>query len=552
MLGLFDDIHELSPQGKFIGQLIIAASVIAGGLRIHAGYPAISIIASLFWFVAVTNALNILDNMDGLAAGIAFIAASSLWAYSRLEGPPLLATPAIILAGATAGFWIYNFNPAKIFMGDCGSLLLGFVLASLSIIGTWGAASDAQSSMVGYTGVSNIILVLVVPMAVLMIPLFDTALVSFTRVQSGISPFQGGRDHTSHRLVLLGFSESRTVLTLMAWAGIVSALVLYLSQHSAHGLLAVLSIVSIISLFFGIFLTNLNSTVYTGDESNEKTNRNAVIWKLLLNKKQMLQAIVDTILITVSYLSAYLLKYEGIINDWNLDLIEKSLPLIIPVKLAAFWGFGLYRGQWRFVSVGDLWQIIKAVTISSLIIIGILLFLYRFEGFSRVVFLNDAMLTLLLIGGVRMLLRLFKEYFSQKAEQRHETPILIVGAGDGGDLFLRELRKNPHHDYLPVGFIDDDPAKKGQIIHGVKVLGDRKSLATLIKRHGIKEIFVAIMSATEKQLSDYFEISKSMGVTCRRVRPLFQCDCGNNKEPLNNIRKKNNVVHLAMGVDNKK
>nr|HDN01060.1 undecaprenyl/decaprenyl-phosphate alpha-N-acetylglucosaminyl 1-phosphate transferase [Deltaproteobacteria bacterium] len=337
LLGLIDDVHDLSPQSKFIAQLIISALIVAGGVRIQGlGHPAASIIVTLFWFVAITNAVNILDNMDGLAAGISFIAACSLWVYSQLGGPIILGLPAMLLAGATAGFWIYNFNPAKIFMGDCGSLFLGFLLAGLTITGTWTSGIPNTPSGV-YTGFTNLVLVLVVPVAVLIIPLFDTALVSFTRVQTGRPISKGGRDHTSHRMVLLGYSEKRTVLTLMACAGSISALALYLSYQSAQGLLVMLSVIAVISLFFGTFLTHLNGTVYNSKAGNSYTKfRGSSLLSQVLNKKQILQAAVDTVLITIAYLTSYLLRYDGVINLWNQQLIEKSLPLLIPIKLCFF------------------------------------------------------------------------------------------------------------------------------------------------------------------------------------------------------------------------
>ncbi len=551
LLGLADDVYELTPQNKFVGQLIISALVIAGGIRIHGlWHPAASIIITLFWLVAITNAINILDNMDGLAAGVTFIAACSLWAYSNIGGPTVLGPPAILLAGATAGFWIFNFNPAKIFMGDSGSLFLGFLLAALTVTGTW-TAGQADPGIGGYIGVTNLVLVLLIPVAVLIIPLFDSALVSFTRVQTGRPIFMGGRDHTSHRMVLLGYSEKRTVLTLMAWAGGISAIVLYLSYHSVQGLVVVLSIVAVIGLFFGIFLSNLNGSVYDGRAGISGTiKQRSSLLSLVLNKKQILQAVVDTVLISMAYLTSYLLRYEGVIELWNQQLIEKSLPLLIPVKLCCFWIFGLYKGQWRYVSTGDIWQIFKAVVTSSLIIVGVLLYFYRFEGYSRVVFINDAILTLILIGGIRLLMRLFREYFYLQAERRNSIPILIVGAGDGGDLFLRELRRNPNHNYLPVGFIDDDPAKKNQVIHGIKVLGAREDIRDIVKRYGVQRVFVSIMSATDIQIEGFFKICEKHGVACEKVRPLLPILKSGSEKPAQGEKPK--VVPLRSGVRRKR
>ncbi len=514
LLGLYDDLKELPPQTKFVGQLIIATFSVGFGLQFPLGNPVAEVLISLFWIVGITNALNILDNMDGLSSGIATVASLSIYLFGRLFSAPEVELPALILAGSCLGFWIYNFNPARIFMGDCGSMFLGYTLAGLSILG----ARAGESALVATgAGISNFVLLLAIPVAVLIVPIFDTVLVTFARVGNGRSPFRGGRDHTSHRLVLMGYSEVKTVLTLMAIAGAISIIVLYLSRYSLHGLMIFGAILAVFALFAGAFLGGCNQTIY-----RSRAERRSQILMTLLNKKQILQAAADTVLITAAYIAAYLLKFDGILSQESLGLIERSLPILLAVKLTSFWLFGLYRGQWRYVSIWDLWQLAKATVTSSLIFCAVLLFLYRFQGYSRTVMVLDSLLTLIFIGGIRLFLRLLKEHFTIQAERSHTTPILIVGAGDGGDLFLRELRKNSRHDLLPVGFLDDDRAKWGQVIHGVKVLGGREKMEALIRRHGIKEIFIAILSASDEELADYYLCARRMGVPCRRVRPVFE------------------------------
>ena len=191
--------------------------------------------------------------------------------------------------------------------------------------------------------------------------------------------------------------------------------------------------------------------------------------------------------------------------------------------------------------MGDIWKILKAVFTSTCIIMGCLLFVCRFQGFSRIVFVNDAMLTLLLIGGVRLISQHFNQYFTIHAEKRHTTPILIFGAGDGGDLFLRELRKRKGHDFLPAGFIDDDPAKKGQIIHGVKVLGSRMELPSIIRAKGIRKLFIAILSPNAGDLSEIYEICKREGISCQRIRPLIPMD-GETRNTGRDTTRQNTVI----------
>ncbi len=521
LIGLLDDFLEFSPQGKFLAQLVSAVLLVGFGLKINLpGHPVMAICLSLFWLIGMANAVNILDNMDGLSAGVTMVASLSLAAYGIMFSIPNVVMPAILLAGACLGFFIYNFKPAKIFMGDCGSLFMGFLLGALAIISTHSGHPGIAGAGESLAGLSNILLMLAVPVSVLIIPIFDTALVSFTRLQTGRSIAQGGRDHTSHRLVLLGLSEERAVLTLMGVAAFVSLIALYMAAHSMEGLLAVLSITAVISMFFGVFLAYLNKDIYeTGDVKREKS-RIASVMATILNKKQILQVCIDIFLLTVSYYSAYLLKFDGQISPFNQGLIEKTLPLVLGVKVCCFWFFGLYRGQWRFASLDDTFKIIKAIFISSVLIIGVLLFAYRFQGYSRIVFFLDAIMTFMLVAGIRFLLRMFNEYFVRQAEKGHSVPILIYGAGDGGDLFLRELRKRKNHDYLPVGILDDDAAKLGQEIHGIKVIGAGNNLETLVKRYGIKIVFIAILSSPISLFESIKNRCKRLGIECVQIRPL--------------------------------
>ena len=172
-LGLLDDIFSVTPQVKLIVQLVVAIIAIIFGISVKIiPYPFISIPLTILWIVVITNAFNILDNMDGLASGISFIAASSIFIYSLSYNLTLPAILSVILAGSALGFLRYNFNPAKIFMGDCGSLFLGFTLSLITIIGTWKT-------------VTNLLLALMVPLAIMIIPIFDVALVTFARTGHG-------------------------------------------------------------------------------------------------------------------------------------------------------------------------------------------------------------------------------------------------------------------------------------------------------------------------------------------------------------------------------
>ena len=507
-LGLYDDIREIQPYTKFIAQVVLAIIVVLFGVRITiVPYAIIAIPLTIFWIVGITNAVNILDNMDGLSSGIALISSACIFLYAYQNNFPEVALISLMIAGAALGFLIFNFNPAKIFMGDSGSLFLGFTLSVVTIMGTWQEAT-------------NLLFTAIIPLSVMIIPIFDTTLVTFQRKIYGRPISRGGKDHSSHRLVFLGLSERKTVINLMGISlgfGLTGVL---LSRLNFFSTIIILSILAVCLLFFGIFLGQVK--VY-GTKSREAYQRkNLIVSSLILYKKQILQACIDLVLISAAYVSAYLLRYEGVLAGDNLVLIENSLPILILTKFGLFSIFGLYKGEWKYAGVNDLIRIFKSVSLGSVILVAILLLLYRFQGNSRTVFIIDYIMTLLFIGGVRILLRVFKEYSFTAGDLNGKIPILIMGAGDGGELLLREIKNNPKINYKPIGFIDDDLEKRGKIIHGVKVLGSRLDIPQIVKANGVGKVLISILSIQDEQLESVYEICKAANLECKRIRSIIE------------------------------
>jgi UDP-GlcNAc:undecaprenyl-phosphate GlcNAc-1-phosphate transferase len=201
LVGLWDDRYVLGIRAKFLAEVAAACLLIAAGVQIRLfNTPLIDFPLTILWVAAVTNAVNFLDNMDGLAAGLSGIAAGFFTIIAFTEGLTLVSALAAALCGSAVGFLIYNFSPASTFMGDMGALLLGFILAVLGIKIEFGTQPLSVTWMV--------------PLFVLALPLFDIALVVVTRIGEGRSPGQAGKDHTSHRLISLGLNHRWTLLTL--------------------------------------------------------------------------------------------------------------------------------------------------------------------------------------------------------------------------------------------------------------------------------------------------------------------------------------------------
>ena len=243
LLGVLDDIKDLNAYKKFLGQIIAALTLILLDIRIRTiGIPfwhtvdlspGVSIFITVFWVLAATNALNLIDGMDGLAGGVALIASVVLFIIAVAHGNMLSAIVTISLIGSCSGFLLYNFPPANIFMGDCGSMFLGFTLAAVSI-------------QYGYK--SSIVSILV-PITVLAVPLADTSLAIVRRLWNGSNPFTADRGHIHHRLLDLGLSERFAVMILYGLCillGIITLVATFVNKETA-AIIIVTTGVSLIS-----------------------------------------------------------------------------------------------------------------------------------------------------------------------------------------------------------------------------------------------------------------------------------------------------------------
>lgn len=248
-VGLIDDLRQVSPLWRLVAE-VSAASIVwsLGNGTAVTTVEAVDLILTVLWFVGVTNAFNLLDNMDGLAAGLAAISSMTVFAVAGTNGQFLVAGLAVALAGCTVGFLRLNFHPARIYMGDGGSLFIGFLVAYLGI----------KLRFEGGRLVSSLVPIFACSAAV-----FDTSLVVISRIRAGRNPFQGGQDHVSHRLVKLGLSVPAAVCTIYLGAigvGILSFAISRLEPVSAFLLAGLVG--ATLTILGGFLLT---VPVYMGD-----------------------------------------------------------------------------------------------------------------------------------------------------------------------------------------------------------------------------------------------------------------------------------------------
>lgn len=475
VLGITDDFLKLKPSTKLTAQIAVACVVVMLDRPDWTGWQAPDLLLGIFWIVLITNAFNLLDNMDGLCAGIAAIAAFACMVELLATDQPL-AIYAAALGGAAAGFLFFNFKPASIFMGDGGSLFLGGSLSVLAMTGGRDASAGVASA-------------LAVPVFLLLIPLFDTTFVTLSRILSTRSASQGGRDHTSHRLVAMGFSESEAVLILWGLAGAGAAAVI-LGRHFHFSEALLLGPLLLIGLcLLGIQLARVR--VYDGEDFSLLIGR--AYTPLLIDvtyKRRIFEVLLDLALVTFSYYAAYIIRFDRD-SALHYPWFAQSLPIIIACQLLSFFVSGVYRGSWRYISLADFSTYIKAIALGVISSVMVLVYVYRFEGYSRGVFVIDALLLALLLFGSRLSFRVIGD-----AAGRHRSgnPVLIYGAGDGGALLLRELRNNAHYALQPVAFLDDDAARKPSRMLRLPVLGGISELDRAIGEYQP----VAVIISTSK------------------------------------------------------
>jgi UDP-GlcNAc:undecaprenyl-phosphate GlcNAc-1-phosphate transferase len=514
LLGLYDDLKEISPPTKLIGQILAAALVISFGYTTDFFTPRIpnSIIAQIpnilltfVWLVGITNAINLLDNMDGLAGGISLIAALFLSFFFWRVGNQGFLLISLALSGGILGFLAFNFPPASIFMGDSGSLFLGFTLAVLAI------ARQPQAS--------NVFAVMGVPTLLFLLPILDTTLVTFTRILRGQSPAQGGRDHTSHRLIAFGLSERQAVLVLYSVA-IVSGLMAAVLESLQYWLsLAIMPILVVSLALLTAYLGGLKVVTPSAPNKGKAITR---IMLELTFKRRLLEVILDFFLIGVAYYLAFFTSHGFTLDSGGLEQYLRSLPVILGGTYVSFFVFGVYRGVWRYVSVDDLLRYAGASLGGVALAAVSLLTLFPGTASSPAIFLFFALFLFLGMAASRSSFKIL-DLFSRQQVRSSEERVLIYGAGDAGEMALRWILMNPDLEFRPVGFLDDDPFMAGRKIHGVEVLGGREQLEILLGDRDIDGIIITSNILGDGNIGDrVLSLCRDHGCWIRNLRLEFE------------------------------
>lgn len=496
VLGLIDDVVQLRPSLKLGGQLLVAVTTVAAGPSLPwTSFTLVNQAISVFWLVGVTNALNLLDNMDGLSGGVACIGALVQAFFFFSQGQIPEAALCCALAGALGGFLLFNFNPASIFMGDAGSLFLGYSLATLALHQSYGRSRSLVATIAA-------------PVLMLLIPIFDTTFVSVTRTLRGRPISQGGRDHTSHRLVILGLSERAAVLTLWGLTLFSGLMAILLRYSVSHALFVGLPIMLASLSLMGIHLARIDRS-----ELGQGRGRSLLAIGAIGYRLRLFEALLDILLAMASLGGAFLVRFDGSVPEEIEQKLYNVFPALVASKVLGLYLSGAYDGLWRRASGRDLVRLVRGAVLGGSAGLLVVVFMGGFQSLSRGALVLDVLIFTMLALAARASFRMLRDTLTADASAAPPRRVLVWGTDDASAHIVRQVAKE--QSFIPVGFLDDNELTRGCIMHGLPVLGASDQAAELLKSGVADEILIASTSASEERVGAVVD-----AVGAERVRRL--------------------------------
>lgn len=518
-LGVWDDIKALGPGRKFLIQLLVSSALYAAGFHIsfitnpftggafHLAFFDYAL--TMVWIIGITNAINLSDGLDGLASGISTIACLTIAPIAILRGDIGTALLALVLAGSILGFLWHNFNPARIFLGDSGSLGLGFSLAVLSV------ESSTKASA---------IFAIAVPIIALGLPIMDTVLSMSRRLLRSFIPeessqgsmgsrlrkmFHPDRSHIHHRLIARGLSHRTAVLVLYSvscFLGIGALAITLLNGVGASLILLAVGIAAVIGIRqlhyteMAVLKNGVLLPLYDNDVVNRDTFR----------------SFLDLGFIVGSYsLASFLTDWHQLAALGSQKVIE-TVALVSSMQFIVLWTTGLYKGTVRLMGVRDALRVTRSVglaTAASWILLKIVVVPSAEASLTRMVL--DFYFLLTLVLGSRASFSILKHLSNQRGNGHRRA--LLYGAGSNGAIVLEKILQGELKGLTPIGFLDEDPYLEGKSVQGYPVFGGHWKLARVLKTMKVDEIFIVNENLPFEVLRRLEKASRLNGVPLRRL-----------------------------------
>jgi UDP-GlcNAc:undecaprenyl-phosphate GlcNAc-1-phosphate transferase len=499
LLGLWDDKRKLSPSHKFFGQILASLMFLVLSQRaVLLTNNFLDAFILLLWILGMINALNFLDNMDGLCGGITFIHCMAFLVIGALSKQTIVVLMSLSLAGAMLAFLRYNFHPAKIFLGDAGSMLNGFLLACMGAL----FAQKNSSPQI-----------LLVPILILSYPIFDITFVTFTRLREGRKFYQGGKDHSTHRMVKMGIKQQQTVWSIYLIClvlGALAVLIYFFFDSPVKMLLTVF--VWLILTIFGVHL-----------------QRNFV------NIKEKLFLVFgDMVLINLAFLFFFWLKFESGLFPHPI-LVPLSEYVAPAIWITIYW-LNLFAILGVYEVPGDERLKDKMKGIAKSIFGGIIIFL--------ILTLNPSYLALkswvlLLIYGLSLMGLLgmgrgLYIFFIRKlnARGRFLRKAIIVGTKENAKKLFKKISSSPESGYQVVGFVAEEEGSLKQNPAGLKILGKIGELDEIARENEIQDILIALQPDWKGSLQELMDKASNLEVSFKIVPHLADLFRGYQTVPL--------------------
>jgi len=523
LIGILDDVYTLNAGKKFIVQIFAASLLYFAGIRISSvtnplvpGSLSLGVLdfpVTVLWIVGVTNAFNLIDGIDGLASGVGFIASLTIAMIALMNGNIVVVVVALVLAGALAGFLRYNSHPARIFLGDSGSLFVGFTLAAISV----------QGSMKGLTAFA-----LFVPVLVLGLPIIDTLVSMIRRFLRSVHPhsirtgtlfqklhtmFLPDGQHIHHRLIAKGLNQQKVVFILYAVSGLfgLSAITIQAVSNTAAAAIligiAVATVAGIHRLHYKEMAILQNGMLLP-------------IYEVPAMNSSIFRGVLDIFFIAVALSGAYFLTLGNDMTDSIDRQFYGTLIVVTIVQVTVFVFYGLHKETLRHFGIGDIIRVGRTVVIAAImtgLIVNLIPVLPAHVTFAMLVL--DFYLLLTLVIGSRMSFHVLN-YMSHR--ERNGKRVLLYGAGPKGIMTLQSILSDERHQLVPVGFLDDNPALEGKHLDGYKIFGSHWPLQGLLKKESIDEVLICDDNIKPEILNRIQYVVEHAGVELKRSTILLE------------------------------
>ncbi len=245
---------------------------------------------------------------------------------------------------------------------------------------------------------------------------------------------------------------------------------------------------------------------------------------LTVKNRRAIVTVNHLIEVAVANYFAFFLRFEGILSPATVTQFKVFLPVLLTIRLGLYLYFGLNKDLWRYSSIGDLVKIVKSASLGTVIFVIAVRYLFGDSSYPRSIYVIDWLLLVILSGGSRLFIRVFREYAKSEISRKRA---LIIGAGDAGEMIVRDMKTNPSYSYEPIGFIDDNPSKKGLSIHGIPIFGPRTMIREVIEKHAPEEILISMPTASHKTINEIYEICKPFNVPIQILPGLSDIIEGN-------------------------